>query len=414
MLGLTIADYLEIRFQLMPRITRYVLLQLILTFAMTLLGMTFVLVFSIMVKVGLRQGLGLEAFFRLLPYALPSALRFAVPASILMAACSVFGRMASENEVVAVKSLGISPRVMLYPALVMALLVSFGMIWLNDIAITWGASGMQTVIAESVEEVVFRRLKTEKSFRNKHFEINVKQVHGRKLIEPRLEVRGERPVIVYARQAELITDLAAESLKILLTDCTIERDGTIYANPGTHPQDIPLSKATIKDRSEPRVSELGLGHISNEAVAQQASIRKIEKLLTARAAFQMVMGDLDLLGPDAKHPDGKTWTQLHQDYRGAQARLNRLRLEPWRRCAEGFSCLFIVGVGAPLAIKMRTANFFTTFAMCFFPILCIYYPVLQWAVNQAKDGIVPPYTVWLGNGVLLMAGAWLSRKVLRY
>ena len=398
----------------MSRITRYVLLQLIATFAITLLGMTFVLVFGIMANVGIRQGLGIEAFFRLLPFALPSALRFAVPASILLAACSVFGRMSADNEVIATKSLGITPRCLLYPALAFALLVSLGMIWLNDVAITWGASGMQVVIAESVEEVVFGKLKTEKSFRNKHFSISVKHVHDRKLIEPRLEVHGQTPVIVEARQAELITDLAARSLKILLTDCTMERGGTIYANPGTHQQDIPLSKATIKDRSEPRVSELGLGYISNEAVTQQAVIQKLEQALAARAAYQMVMGDLEQLGSNQVQFDGETWTKLHGQYRAAKSRLYRLRFEPWRRCAEGFSCLFIVAVGAPLAIKMRTANFFTTFAMCFFPVLCIYYPVLQWTMDQAKDGIVPPYTVWLGNGVLLLAGTWLMRSIIRY
>ena len=71
-------------------------------------------------------------------------------------------------------------------------------------------------------------------------------------------------------------------------------------------------------------------------------------------------------------------------------------------------------VGAPLSIRMRTTNFFTTFALCFFPVLCIYYPVLQWAVTQAKDGVVPPYTVWIGNGVLMVIGLLLTRRIIRY
>lgn len=402
----------------MSRMTRYVLFQLAITFIITLLGMSSVLVFGIMAKEGIRQGLGLDAIFRLLPYALPSALRFAVPASLLLASCSVFGRMSSDNEVVAAKSLGITPRVMLFPAFVLAVAISFGMIWLNDVAITWGAAGMQSVIAESVEDVVFRLLKTERSFRNKHFEINVKDVRGRTLIEPRLVVRGQRgghATILEARQASLETDLAAKTLKILLTDFTMERNGqVVYADSGTREQEIPLSQATKRDGREPRVSELGLRFISNEAVAQLATIRSMEQRLAARAAFQMVTGNFFQLASTAKQPDGETWTNLHQRYRQAEGRLNRLRLEPWRRCAEGFSCLFIVMVGAPLAIKMRTSNFFTTFAMCFFPVLCIYYPVLQWAVNRAKDGAVPPYTVWIGNLVLLLVGSWLTKRIVRY
>lgn len=404
----------------MSKIARYVLSQLTLTFTVTLLGMTFVLVFGIMVKEGMRQGLGLAAILRLLPYALPSALRFSVPASLLLAACSVYGRMAADNEVVASKSLGISPRVILFPALLLGVAVSMGMIWLNDVAITWGASGMQSVIAESVEEVVFRLLKTERSFRNGHIEIYVKQVRGRKLIEPRLKLRGENNWVAHAREAELETDLQRQTLTILLTDCTVTSEGDNnrnrigFADPGTYKQEIPLSWATKKDAREVRVSELGLSRISNEMVRQQAHIRAVEQQLGARAAFQMVTGDFAALGSSTRHPDGLNWQTLHQRHRDSKSRLNRLRLEPWRRFAEGFSCLFIVIVGAPLAIRMRTNNFFTTFAMCFFPVLCIYYPILQWTVEQVKDGGLPPYSVWLGNLVLFFTGGWLTRAIVRY
>lgn len=377
--------------------------------------MTFVLMFGVIVNEGRRQGLGLDSIFRLLPYAMPIALRFSVPASLLMSTCSVFGRMSADNEIVAAKSLGINPRTMLYPAFGVAVVLSIGMIWLNDISGSWGFAGMRTVVYESVEEVVFRKLKTERSFRNKYFSINVKRVEGRKLIEPRFEIRGDEPIVVEARVAEMQTDLKAEQLKILLTDSTADQEGKIHiANAGTFPYIVPLSEATMKDRNDPSVSDLGLRMISKEAIAQQAKIRSIEQELAARAAFQMVMGDISQLNVGSNHADGATWKGLHRKYAKSKSRLNRLHLEPWRRCAEGFSCLFIVMVGAPLAIQMRTTNFFTTFAMCFFPVLCIYYPVLMWAVDRVKDGELPPYSVWLGNGLLLIIGILLTRKVVRY
>ena len=149
-------------------------------------------------------------------------------------------------------------------------------------------------------------------------------------------------------------------------------------------------------------------------VKQQARIQSIEQMLAARAAFQMVTGDFAALESTSEHPDGLNWNTLHQQHKDSKSRLNRLNLEPWRRCAEGFSCLFIVAVGAPLAIRMKTNNFFTTFAMCFFPVLCIYYPIFQWTVVQVKDAGLPPYIVWLGNGVLMVVGGWLTRGIVRY
>ena len=403
----------------MSKITRYVLTQLILSFIVTLLGMTFVLVFGIMVKEGLRQGLGLGAILRLLPYALPSALRFSVPASLLLATCSVYGRMSADNEVVASKSLGISPSVILFPAVILGAAISMSMIWLNDVAVTWGATGMQSVIAESVEDVVFRLLKTERSFRNGYLEIYVKDVEGERLIEPRIKLHNNQNLVAYAREAELKTDLQRQVLELILTDCKVSGQDASgrtlnYTDPGVRHQQIPLSQATKRDARERRVSELGLGEISNQMIQQQERIRATEQQLAARAALHLVTGNFASLGDRSNQPDGTTWNALYQKRRDSKNRLNRLRLEPWRRFAEGFSCLSILVLGAPLAIRMKTNNFFTTFAMCFFPVLCVYYPILQWTVEQVKDGGLPPYSVWLGNIVLFFSGSWVSRSIVRY
>lgn len=405
----------------MSKIIRHILFQLFMTLAITLMGMTFVLVFGIMVKEGMRQGLGPDAIARLLPFAMPSALRFSVPASLLLAACGVYGRMSADNEVIASKSLGISPRVILLPAVMVGVAVSLGMIWLNDVAITWGAKGMQSVIAESVEDVLFRVLKTEKYFKNSHVEIHVKQVIGRTLVGPRVELKqGKGLIVAQARTASLETDLEAQVLHVHLTDYSVETFNeknepgfrVAHSKPTILP--IPLSHATRKDRREPRVSELGLAHISKAMVEQQGTIQSLEQQLAARATLQMVLGDFSGLGTNTKQVDGQTWGRLHTQHWQSEARLNRLQLEPWRRVAEGFSCLFIVLVGAPLAIRMKTSNFFTTFAMCFFPVLCLYYPIFQWTIEQVKDGSFPPYSVWLSNGVLSLFGTWLTRRVVRY
>ena len=90
------------------------------------------------------------------------------------------------------------------------------------------------------------------------------------------------------------------------------------------------------------------------------------------------------------------------------------RAEPWRRWANGFSCFFFVLVGAPLAIRWRSADVWTSFGICFLPILCVYYPLLAFSVDRAKCGVLPPYAVWLGNVVLLVLGGWLLRRVIRY
>jgi lipopolysaccharide export system permease protein len=91
-----------------------------------------------------------------------------------------------------------------------------------------------------------------------------------------------------------------------------------------------------------------------------------------------------------------------------------LHTEPWRRWANGFSCLCFVLIGAPMAIRLRHAEFLAIFFACFLPILVVYYPLMAVSVDQAKDGVFPPPAVWLGNVVLAILGAWMLRRVIRY
>jgi lipopolysaccharide export system permease protein len=44
----------------------------------------------------------------------------------------------------------------------------------------------------------------------------------------------------------------------------------------------------------------------------------------------------------------------------------------------------------------------------------LYYPLLAVSVDQAKDGVLPPYAVWAGNIMLSLVGVWLLRRVNRY
>jgi len=67
-----------------------------------------------------------------------------------------------------------------------------------------------------------------------------------------------------------------------------------------------------------------------------------------------------------------------------------------------------------MAIRLRNRDFLTSFFLCFSPILVVYYPLLIYGLDGAKNGTIPPIAVWAGNGLLLIWGAWLLRRVMRY
>ncbi len=395
----------------MPRqLTRYVLLELIKVFLVALAVMTLLIVLIGVAQEAVRQNLGIGPILRLLPYILPNALRFAVPATILFSACVVYGRMSAHNEVTALKSLGISPMVVVWPVLAMGFVLSLTAVWINDVAVSWGRQGIQRVVVNSVEQIAYGMLRTQRSYSTPRFSINVKEVDGRRLIRPTIVIHSSgdsQAVTLTAAEAELKSNAEEGTLSVFLTNGTIETGRGIRAFfPEREEFPISLEDASRKGASKGKTSGLPLGKIPEQRTTQIENNRELEQTMAIRAAYQMASGEFnELIAGD--------WQHSRAQLRDGQLRLHRLNTEPWRRWANGFSCLFFVIVGAPLAIRLRNADITTSFIACFLPILVVYYPFLLYGIDRAKVGAVPPYTVWLGNVILLAGGVYLIRKMIR-
>ena len=167
---------------------------------------------------------------------------------------------------------------------------------------------------------------------------------------------------------------------------------------------VPLGDVTKRSSAETSPSGLPLHEMPKELRRQIIKVDQEQKLAAVRAAGQMLSGNLVGIS-DSKW--NVTTTMLGKSSR----RINRLKAEPWRRWANGFSCLCFVFVGAPLAIRLKKFDFWTNFALVFIPILIVYYPLLMFGVSQAKTGALPPWIVWLGNTVMLLYGLWLMYRI---
>jgi lipopolysaccharide export system permease protein len=390
-------------------LTRYVLFELIKVFLMVLAGWTALIFVVLMGKEAVDKGIGLGPLARMTPYLLPQALQFAVPASMLLATTSVFGRMASYNEIVAIKSLGISPMVLLLPAMALATLVSYVAVIMNDMAVSWGKSGMERVFLESIEEVAYRQLNIHGAFSFGPWSISVAAVEDRRLIEPTIDRQAfddEGGQTIEAEWAELQAFPREGLLLARVHNFAWENDGRMVVIPDT--KEIPISFDTMGRGSRSRSpSNYALAEIKPAIAEQRQTIEKIEQSKAAQAAFALLTGDFDAMSQAA-------WLPHQKSLASAQTLLYRFQTEPWRRWANGFSCLCFLLIGAPVAIRLRFSEFIASFFVCFLPILIVYYPLMAVSVDQAKDGAMPPQAVWLGNFVLAIAGIWLIRKVIRY
>ena len=100
---------------------------------------------------------------------------------------------------------------------------------------------------------------------------------------------------------------------------------------------------------------------------------------------------------------------------GLLVRYKKLETEVHTRLALACSCFFFVLVGSPFSILQGKRQFLTNFFLCFVPILLVYYPVVLLTQNLAKnDDLDPAWGMWIGNGILLVVGLWIFRKVLKH
>ena len=158
-------------------------------------------------KEAVDKGIGLGPLLRMAPYLIPQAMQFAVPGTMLLATTSVYGRMASYNEIVAIKSLGISPMAVVWPTLILATLVSFVAVVLNDVAVSWGRWECSACVL-----AVDRRNYVQPAANATHLQPGQSEHHGPRcrwaigLIWPTLimQASGDQPALtVSAKEAEL-------------------------------------------------------------------------------------------------------------------------------------------------------------------------------------------------------------------
>ncbi len=399
----------------MAILQRYVLIEVIKVFAVSVTALTLMVVLGFVGREATAQGLPVMPTMHLIPYFLPETLRVTVPITLLLACTTVFSRISGANEVVAIKAMGISPMVLLWPVFIFAFLMSLATVWLNDLADSWGRTNIQRVVVEAVEEIAYSMLQSQRRYSTSTFSINVKDIDGRKLQRVTLIIMGHgnspkttitaEEAVLHCDRSE--SDPAERVLKVFLRNGEIDVGGKFSVHfPDVQEREIPLNDASRAHNSS-IWTNLSLRDLPGAIATAQAQIEQHEQMMAAQAAYQMTCGEFDEL-------TSEKWRAHANDQIELLSRYNRLRSVPQRRWAGGFACLCFALVGVPMAVCLRNRDFLTSFFLCFLPILIVYYPLMIFGADQVKNGNLPTIFVWAGNIMLMLWGVWLLRRVIRY
>ena len=304
----------------MQTLPRYVLVEVIKVFALSVSALTLMVVLGFVGREATAQGLPLLPTLRLIPYFLPETLRVTVPMTLLLSCTTVFSRISGANEIVAVKAMGISPMTLLWPVFIFSFIVSLVTVWLNDVADSWGHANVQRVIVEGAEEIIYSMLQSQRRYSSSAFSINVKEVDGRKLSHITLIINDHADsskMTITAEEAELrsgVDDHGERVLKIFLRKGRIDvADRVSFDFPDVLEREIPLTDASRARNGGPQAA-LTLSKLPDAITAAKVQVEQQEQMMAALAAYEMTCGDLDDLTGDVWHMHENILADLRSRY----------------------------------------------------------------------------------------------------
>jgi lipopolysaccharide export system permease protein len=381
---------------------RYVFGEVLRAFALALLTMTAIFVLFMVAAQARDIGLSPDDIVHLVPYVIPSTFPYTIPVSLLFSATVVYGRLAGDNEIIAVKTAGLSVWTVLWPIISLAGFLSLVLLHVSGRWIPDCTHQAKLVLFRDMEDMFYKLLAKDREFnhRNWPFLIKVRDVQGSKMIYPTFlhKIKGENDhdAVIQAKSAVLHFDLPAKLVRVFLEDSevqhTAQQPDVVLINNDTLEIPIPSDSRFNMDK---KLQEYTNADIVQELAKNRRLIATARKSEALKDGFAFATGRFDLIN----------WSEVNQALRN-HIDWNRacyaLETEWHLRISMAFGSLLFVILGAPVGILFAKRDFLSAFMTCFLPIIGLYYPLMLFGTNMSKEGLFGPIeSLWTGN--ILMA-----------
>jgi len=394
---------------------RYVMTDVLRAFGLALLTMTAIFVLFMVAAQARDVGLSPDDIVHLVPYVVPSTFPYTVPVSLLFSATVVYGRLAGDNEIIAVKTAGLSVWRVLWPIVFLAGCVSLLLLHVSGGWIPRCTHQAKMVLFKDIEDMFYKLLARDREFNHPKwpFLIKVRDVQGSKMIDATFKhkVKGgnEYDAVIQARSAWLHFDLKAKVVRVFLEDSQeqhLVRDADVMLI-NNKILEIPIPPDS-RFNMEKKIQEFTNAEIIAEIAKNQNLIRTVRKSEAIKDGFAFATGRLDMIN----------WLDVNQAFRDHAdwvRTCDELETEWHLRISMAFGSLLFVILGAPVGILFARRDFLSAFMTCFLPIIGAYYPLMLLGVNMSKEGqIVPILSLWIGNFLLAILAGFVLPSVRKH
>src|SRR5713101_6087597 len=134
---------------------RMILWELSKVFVLSLVGITGILLMAGIIAEASQQGLGPMQILGAIPLLIPSTLPYTIPATTLFATCVVYGRLAADNEILAIKSSGVNVLHVVKPGILLGVVMSACTMGLYYRTIPYTHHLLRTMVFNDAEELIY-------------------------------------------------------------------------------------------------------------------------------------------------------------------------------------------------------------------------------------------------------------------
>lgn len=139
-------------------IHRYIFRDLLKVFALATVALTVIMSLGSLFRPIQEYGIGPKQVLDLLGYFIPITLTFVLPVAALFATSLVYGRFAADNEFDACKASGISPAMLVYPGLVLAIIISIANLMLSFHVVPTYVKRAEKAVKADAKQILFRNI----------------------------------------------------------------------------------------------------------------------------------------------------------------------------------------------------------------------------------------------------------------
>jgi lipopolysaccharide export system permease protein len=390
---------------------RMILWELVKVFLMSLIGITGILLMAGIVAEASQQGLGPGQILAAIPLLIPSTLPYTIPATTLFAACVVYGRLAADNEILAIKSAGVNVLKVVTPALLLGLAMSAVTMGLYYRTIPYAHHLLRAMVFNDAEELIYALLRKQNAISapDMPYAMYVSRVQGRKLLNPIIKRRdAHRQVdgVAEAREAEIRVDRARRLILVQMKYgiATTEDGSRAYFDSRTF--DIPLPKSLTEKDANKRPRDMTW----QEMLRERARLLREQEETSAEIALHTSR----LLLQDAPHDLPQHVKNLQERLQSYHQKVLWIDVELQMRPALSVGCFCFILVGCPVGIWFSRSDYLSSFITCFLPIVFLYYPLMLCGTGIAKEGRINlVLMVWAADALMGAIGGYLFWRLLR-